>query len=124
MHLCSLVVGLSSNRVQARFLGNSAVSSVSPKPLESPRVFAVVHFPITSQLNKRGTQQGISSLSVTQRILSRQQSRKPHCSLQSAISVAYFVPLLTQTGEWKREQKCCVRVRTGVTLFFPHFLPP
>lgn len=37
------------------FLGNSTVSSTSPKPLESPRVFAVVHFShyFTSQLNKR-----------------------------------------------------------------------
>lgn len=120
-HLCNLVVGPCSNSVQARFLGNSAVSSMSPKPLESPRVFAVVHFPITSQLNKRGTQQGIPSLSVTQRILSRQQSRKPHCSLQSAINVGYFVPLLTQAGKRKREQKCLC---TRATLFFPHFLPP
>lgn len=118
MGLCSLVVGLSSDSVQTWFFENSTVSSMIPQPLESPRVFAVVHFShyFTSQLSEsKGTQQGISSLSVTQRILSRQQSRKPHWSLQSAISVTNFVPLLTQGGEWKREQKY---ICTGVTLFF------
>ena len=83
-----------------------------------------MHFPISPHHNLkkgRSKQQGVSSLSMTWRILSRQQSRKSHCSLQSAVSIAYFAPLLTQAGEWKGEQKC---IRTGVTLFFPPFASP
>lgn len=83
-----------------------------------------MHFLISPHHNLkkgRGKQQGISSFSLTWRILSRQQSRKTHCSLQSAISVAYFVLSLAQAGERKGEQKC---ICTGLTLFFPPSASP
>lgn len=71
----------------------------------------------TPQLNKRKeVHSRASQVCQSHRILSRQESRKPHCSLQSAISVAYFAPWLTHAGEWKREQKCLCTV---ATLFFP-----
>lgn len=119
MHLCSLVVGLSSDGVQCDFWGTLQFLVRLLTHWRAQECLQLCTFPITSHhtsIKEKRYNSRTSQVYQWQRILSRQQIRKPHFSLQSGIRLVYFVPLITQAGEWKREQKC---ISTGATLFSP-----